>query len=232
MRTFATLVSLTLLGGAALADPAATAPAQRPAPAAQPPAASRGAQSPAPQAPMVQLAPIDLSVMPEACKPIAKRALAASLSAAYAARISLASCMAEGALAPLKLCDCGESIAAIDKAVAPAIAILDDVIGNADPATQVIAEHTEGQLYVGFATRMLTTLPRPAPGASEAEVALCDMRKQTLEAQLGPWREAAMTSFQHVVDVAKAHPELARNPVVATAVRDSQQRLAAEVAAR
>lgn len=188
---------------------------------------------PAPPSPAaVQLPSIDLSAVPEPCKPLAKQATAPSVSAALSARISLASCMADHAIAPLALCDCGASIGEVDAAAAPALRVLDDVIAVGDPATQVIAEHTEGELYAGFATRLLGTLPRVAPGAGESEVALRDMRKQTLEAQLGPWREAAMTSFQHVVDLAKAHPELASNPVVTTAVRDSQRRLAADVAER
>jgi hypothetical protein len=120
----------------------------------------------------------------------------------------------------------------VDAAVAPALRVLDDAIGAADPALEVIGEHAEGELYTGLVTRLLATLPRVGPDATGAEIALRDARKQTLEAQLGPWREAAMASFQHVVDTAKAHPELANNPAVATAVRDSQQRLAAEVAAR
>jgi hypothetical protein len=42
-----------------------------------------------------------------------------------------------------------------------------------------------------------------------------------------------MTAFQHVIDIAKAHPEMAaHNGAVASALRDSQQRLAAEVANR
>jgi hypothetical protein len=180
----------------------------------------------------VQLAPVDLTQIPAECKPQAKQVLAPNLAVALSARITLASCMADRAIATLSLCDCGDSIAAIDTAVKPAMAILDDVIPNADPSIQVIAEHTEGQLYTGFVTRMLATLPAVAPGASEAETTLRDMRKQTLEAQLAPWREAALTSYQHVVDLAKAHPELATRPATATAVRDSQQRLASDVAAR
>src|SRR5262249_8770 len=132
------------------------------------------------------------------CKPQAKQALAPNLSVALAARITLATCMADRAIAPLQLCDCGDSIAAIDTAVKPAMALLDDVITNADPSIQVIAEHTEGKLYTGLVTRMLATLPAAAAGASEAEATLRDMRKQTLDAQLAPWREAALTSYQHV----------------------------------
>jgi hypothetical protein len=180
----------------------------------------------------VQLAPIDLTQVPAECKPQAKQAFAPNLSIALSARITLASCMADRAIASLELCDCGDSIAAIDTVAKPAMAILDDAIANADPSIQVIAEHTEGTLYTGFVSRMLATLPAVAPGASEAEATQRDMRKQTLDAQLAPWREAALASYQHVADLAKAHPELASRPATATAVRDSQQRLAAEVAAR
>jgi hypothetical protein len=236
MRTLVPLVSPILLAATAFAAPA---PAQRPAtqphatqPTAQPPTAqSPGARSPGAQPP-VQLAPIDLTQIPAECKPQAKQALAPNLSVALSARIDLATCMADRATAPLQLCDCGDSIAAIDTAIKPAMAILDDVITNADPSLQVIAEHTEGKLYTGFVTRMLATLPAAAAGASEAEASLRDMRKQTLDAQLAPWREAALTSYQHVVDLARAHPELATRPATATAVRDSQQRLAADVAVR
>ena len=237
MRTLVSLGSVILLAATAFADRAPaqrpTAPARAPQPQAQPPATPpRGAQTPAPPAPMVQLAPIDLTVIPDPCKPQAKQALASSLSKALSARTSLASCIAERAIAQLLLCDCADSIIAIDTAVKPAMALLDDVIDNGDTATKLIAEHAEGQLYLGFATRMLATLPAVGPNASDAEVTLRDMRKQTLEAQLAPWREAAMAAFQHVVDLAKAHPELATSPATATAVRDSQQRLAADVAVR
>jgi hypothetical protein len=239
MRTLVTLISLTVAVPAALADLPAAAPAKaQPAPSrAAPP---QGAQAPGrpgvaqtlgAQQAMVQLAPIDLTVIPEPCKAIAKQALAARLASALSARISLASCMAERAIAPLQLCDCADSVVAIDGAVKPALALLDDVIANGDPAMQMLAEHAVGQLYVGFATRMMATLPQVAAAASESEVALRDMRKQTLEAQLAPWREAALASFEHVVELAKAHPQVARTPAIATAVRDSQQRLASEVAA-
>lgn len=239
MRTLVTLVSLTfVVPTAALADLGPAAPA-KPQPAQPRTAPPQGAQAPArsgvtqaPRAQLVQLAPIDLTVIPEPCKPLAKQALAAQLASALSARISLASCMAEHAIAPLALCDCADSVVAIDAAVKPALALLDDVIGNGDPATQVLAEHAEGRLYVGFTARLMATLPAIAPGAAESEVALRDIRKQTLEAQLAPWREAAMAAFEHVVELARAHPELTRAPAVATAVRDSQQRLAAEVAAR
>src|SRR5262249_61696056 len=98
---------------------------------------------------MAQLAPLDLPKAPEPCKPFAKQALAPSVAAALSARVSLATCMADKAIAPLALCDCGESILAVDAAVAPAIAVLDNAIEGGDPGMQGIAEQAQGKLYVG-----------------------------------------------------------------------------------
>ncbi|HEX3476319.1 MAG TPA: hypothetical protein VHT91_14940 [Kofleriaceae bacterium] len=240
MRPFALLAILAvvaILGSSAAADRSpAAAPAQaavpsRPtAPSASPPGSQPAppappASSPAQPAPLAsRLTPIEPSAVPEACQPLAKQALAAG-PAALSARISLAVCMADRAVAPLSLCDCGESILAVDTAIEPALALLDEVIDAGDPASQLIAEHAEGELHAGVTARLLATLPAPPPGASAAETALREMRRQTLDAQLEPWRDAAARSFQHVVELARAHPELAERPAVRTAVRDSQQRL-------
>jgi hypothetical protein len=226
MRTLVSLISLALLAPAALAAPGRSATA-RAAPAAQPRTPQPALPPPAP----LQLAPIDRGAVPEPCRPLAQQAVQPG-AAALSARIALASCMVERAVAPIALCDCGESIAAIDDAIAPALALLDDVVGAAGPATQMVAEHTEGQIYRQLAARLTATLPALAAGVSDDERALRDMRKQTLEAQLAPWHEAAMAAFQHVVELGKAHPDLARSPAVASAVRDSEQQLAAEIAAR
>lgn len=238
MRTLTPLVLLTLLAPAARADRAPTpvaptAPrAAAPAPSAKPGAPAQARPQLAPPAPVVQLAPIDPAAVPERCQPLAKQAVAPNLPAALSARISLASCMAEQSVAQLSLCDCGESIVAVDAAVAPAIAVLDDVIEKADPATQIIAEHAQGELYTSLANRMLGTLPKLAAAAPPAELALNDLRRKTLDAQLAPWREASVTAHTHVVELATAHPDVAARPVVSAAVRDSQQRVAAEVATR
>ena len=216
------------------AAPPQTSPAPRPvqpaAPAGQPAPRPGQAARPAPLPP--PLPSIDLAAVPEPCKALAKQAVAPSVSTALSARISLAGCMADRAIAPLTLCDCAASIAEVDAAVAPALRVLDDAIAVADPVNQILAEHAEAKLFAGFAARLVATLPQPSPGAAESELALRDLRKQTLDAQLAPWREAALASYQHVVDVAKAHPEIAGQPAVAAALRDSQQHLAAEAADR
>jgi hypothetical protein len=242
MRPFAVLAVVSVLGSAAVADrTAAAAPAQpavpsRPTAPSAPPAGSQPApiaspaSSPEPSAPLAsRLTPVDPSTVPEACQPLAKQALVPG-PAALSARISLAVCMADRAVAPLALCDCGESILAVDTATEPALALLDEVIDVGDPASQMIAEHAEGELHAEFAVRLLATLPALQPGASADEIALREMRRQTLDAQLEPWRDAASRSFQHVVELARSHPELADRPAIRTAVRDSQQRLRAPAA--
>jgi len=240
MRPFTVLAVVAVLGSPAAADrvPAAM-PAQAavpPRPTASPPdsppvPAAPSHSPPAPATPPApSLTPIDPSAVPAGCLPLAKQAQAAS-PAALSARISLAICLADRAVAPLALCDCGESILAVDTATEPALALLDEVIDAGDPASQAIAEHAEGELHAGLTVRLLATLPALQPGATAAESALREMRRQTLEAQLAPWREAATRSFQRVVELARAHPELADQPAAATAVRDSQQRLSKLTAA-
>lgn len=219
MRPFAVLAVVAVLGSISAADRTPVAVPAQPAVPARPtePSASL-------------LTPIDPSAVPEACQPLAKQAVAPG-PAGLSARISLAICLADRAVASLALCDCGESILAVDTATEPALGLLDEVIDASDPASQVIAEHAEGELYAGLTARLLATLPALRPGASTAEATLREMRRQTLDAQLAPWRDAATRSFQRVVELSTAHPELADHPAVRTAVRDSRQRLARPSAA-
>lgn len=229
MRLFAAFAVVGIFGSAAGADRGPAAGPAQPAVPSRPTGPSGRPDSPPGSAP--RLTPIDPSTVPAPCQPLARQALAAT-RAALSARISLATCLADRAVAPLTLCDCGESILAVDTATEPALALLDEVIDADDPATQAIAEQAEGELYAGLAVRLLATLPELRPGSSTEEIALREMRRQTLDAQLDPWREAASRAFQRVVELARTHPELADDRAVAAAVRDSQRRLAAEPAAR
>jgi hypothetical protein len=225
-------LACVLLGPMMLATHRAAAAPAAQQPVSPAPAVSAPPPPPPPSPPPPLLPRIDPSTVPDACKSLAQQAVAPSVPAALSARISLASCMADRAIAPLALCDCAASILEVDAAVAPAMTVLDDVIAAGDPMAELLAEHARGQLHASFLTRLRATLPHLAPGASDAEVTLRDLRRANLEAQLGPWREAAATAFQRVGETAGAHPELAGNPAVATAVRDSQQQLAAGAPAR
>jgi hypothetical protein len=77
---------------------------------------------------------------------------------------------------------------------------------------------------------MLSTIP-PAQATTES-IAMRDARKAVLEAQLEPWSERARAALERVVAIAKANPGLLKNPVIKSALRTSEQRLApAHVAA-
>ncbi len=234
MRTLATTLFLSsvagLLGGPVFADatpaaPAPTTPARAaPSPA---PAAPTPTWAPRSATPAVNLPPIDIAALPESCRTIAKQASAVSLQTALSARVSLASCLADINLAPLALLDCQDSVLAVEAATAPSFELLDGVIAAGDLTAKLIAEHAKGELYTSMAIRMKSTIPAASDAAS---IALHDSRVSILDTLLAPWRDSANAAFEHVVAIAKANPELVKNPVVKTAVAASQQRIAAKVA--
>jgi hypothetical protein len=217
MRVLASLICSTLWIGPALAD--------APAPGEPTPA-----WAPKPQTPAVNLAPLILEEIPERCRTIAKQASHPALTQALAARISLASCLADAGTTGLMLVDAEESVIALDDGVKRSIELLDEVMAAGDRTQELIAAHTKGELYTTLRVRMLSTLP--ASDGTAASQALRDARRAILEAQLEPWREKARIAFERVVTLAKAQPKLLDNPVIKTAVRASEQRLAPQVATK
>jgi hypothetical protein len=215
--------SLVSSATAAYADRAPTAPS-RTAPAATVPRAQ------APRTPAVNLEPIVVADLPEKCRAIGKQAQSPTLSVALGARIALAGCLAEHAIAALELMDTGESIVAVNEATTRSFALYDEVAAAGDKVSAILALAAKADLYATMRTRMLSTIP--APDATPESIALRDARKQFLELQLQPWVEAARTASERVVELAKTSPDLMKNPVVQTAVRASQQRLAMTVATR
>jgi hypothetical protein len=158
--------------------------------------------------PAVNLQPVDPASVPDACKPAAKQLATKSLPLALEARLALARCMGEQALATLELVDCGESVTAVDTATAPAFALLDEVAAAGVPALAVLAEHARAELYGTMRMRMLATVPAEPAGQ------LHDARIAVLETLMQPWRDKADAAYKRAVAIAKAHPELAKNPVV------------------
>lgn len=219
MRRSIPLLSLLVATGVAAAD---ATPAQR-VPATAP------VKVP-PKTPATNLAPVVLADLPEQCHAIAKQAVgAASLQTALSARISLAACLADVGLAPLKLCDCEESILAIDDATKRSIELLDEVItATRDPAMKITAHRAKAELYTNVIVRMTATIP--PPGATEASIALHEARRTILDGMLGRWRTAAAASYEQILALAKANPKLERDPAIATAVRIAKDRLRMQVA--
>ena len=227
---FAALVSLGLAGTAlaqAPSDPAAPAAPATPPADAGPPAASTTVvvvQKP-------QLATIVIEDLPERCKLLAKRTSVPSMTQQLSARIALASCLADARSSALQLIDGQESVLALEQAAEQAFAILDNVVEVGDPAVKIMALRAKADLYTAMSGRMAGTVP-PAASATPEAAALRDTRRQIVEGMIQPWRERGRELHEAIVELGRKNPQLARNAVAQTAIRDSERQLAVPVATR
>jgi hypothetical protein len=219
-------LSLSLLAPVAFADgasePLPPLPGVRTVVAPTPPSAVPPAPTPAP---VVSLTPIVLDETTARCKPLAKRASVPSFAQQLSARIALASCIADARIEPLSLIDGQESVLAIEEAVQPAFAMLDEVVDTGDASVKVMALRAKADLYTMMSMRMMSTVPAPANTTPEA-ASLRETRRQIVDGMIMPWHERSRETHRAIVDLGKKHPELVRNPVVQTAIRDSQRQLA------
>ncbi|CAN5878396.1 hypothetical protein BH11MYX3_BH11MYX3_27270 [soil metagenome] len=213
MRAVTTLLSLTLAAPVAFADgPAAPLPVRRPAAVVQAP-------------PAVTLTPIVVDDTPERCRSLAKRANAPSVTQGLSARIALAGCVAEAAMQPLSLIDGEESVLAVEEAVKPGFELLDLVVDKGDASAKIMALRAKADLYTQMSAKMMNTVPPPANTSAEA-AALRETRRQIVDGMVQPWRDRQREAHQQIIGLNRAHPELIKNPVVQTAVRDSERQLA------
>jgi hypothetical protein len=227
MRTLLTALSLSLLAPVAFAAPGDAPPA-----AATPAAGDTTIVVLPPAAPLPpMLTPIVAEDTPVRCRPMIKRTQVPSLTQQLPARIALASCMADAAMQPLKLIDGQESVVAIEEAVKPAFALLDNVIDVGDAAVKIVALRTRADLYGQMGAKLMMTVPPLMTNTPEA-AALRDTRKQIVEGLIEPWKEMSRSNHQAIVDLGRHHPELVKNPVAQTAIRDSERQLAIPVATR
>lgn len=175
--------------------------------------------APPPAAPPVPELPADI---PDACAPNAKLAASPVPSIGLAAKIALASCLADVNLKQLSLVDSELSVRQLDTATKPSVDLYDQVAAAGEPTWQIVALHAEAELLSSLVTRMQATVP--VAGTTDEAIALHDMRVSMLDPLLQPWRERAHQAFGDIARVSKAHPELAKNPVVQSALRESEQR--------
>ena len=169
------------------------------------------------------LSPIDREALPEQCLALAKLADSPSRNQALSARISLATCRADHALKPIALCDCEQSVREVDDAIAPSLALLDEVYLAGDSTMKILARHTLGEMLANLGTRLLATVP-PAINESESAVKLRELRLEMLQALIEPWVARARTAFSEVDQIARANPQLAKNAAVLAAVRSARAR--------
>jgi hypothetical protein len=218
------LLIAVLWSATALADtPSQPAPAQ-PAPAQPEPTTQANPQpvAPTPRAVAPTLTKLDADQLPEACRDLAKLSDSPSKAQALSARISLASCLVDQSSKPLVLCDCEQSIIDVNAAIDPSLALLDEVFLIGDPATKVLARHTQGELLSSFAQRILATVP---PAVNSNDVALRETRLSMVQPLIQPWLVRAHAAFTDLDRIARANPQLAKNPAVVAAVRSSRAKL-------
>ncbi len=228
-RSILTAVLTFMLTGPALAQgqhyPGSPAPAPAPADAGTPPANTTVVVV------KPQLATIVIEDLPERCKLLAKRTAVPSVAQQLTARIALATCLADARTASLSLIDGQESVIALEQSSEQAFAILDNVIEVGDAAVKIMALRAKADLYTALAAKMASTVPAPADGSPEA-AALRDTRRQIVDGMIQPWRDRGRELHEAIVELGRTHPELAKNPVAQTAIRDSERQLAVPVATR
>ncbi len=159
-------------------------------------------------------------------------ATATTMGPAYDAAISTASCLVSARTRGLHLDASSDSVLALDRAVAPALEILDRVIQAADTEHQVIALYAKANILAGNSARLLATVPKLSPQMSSQEVH--DRYRQVLvtDALTLPWRQRALATRRQIATVVYRDPQVVvRNPVVAYMVRDTRISEAAGVSA-
>jgi hypothetical protein len=240
MRMRSLVLAILLSSSVALAAPPSATPPSSPGsgPPSTTPTIEPGQESPAQSAPApapIATAPVlvrlEADTIPESCATLAKAADSPSMNRALSARISLANCIADITLKTLVPCDCAQSIQEIDSATELSRLLFDEAIAMGDATTQILARHAKGELLANLVTRMIATIP-PPPNATPEAVALRDSRMDLLLPLLAPWLAAAQAEDRELDKVARANPQLAKNPAVANAIRASRARLAGTVAKR
>jgi hypothetical protein len=158
------------------------------------------------------LSPIDVNAIPPACRELARvPSNARTPTVARAAHLSVASCLAEARMSTLALAHDDTSMRALTRAVAPSLAMIDEVAGDGDPGWRLMALFSKADLYEGMAVRMRV--------ASNGDT--------TLEPEIKPWLDQARAAFTEVLAIARANPSLAAdNVVIDSDVRASERRLA------
>ncbi len=137
------------------------------------------------------LQPLVVSNLPARCRALAVVPPSARISDPdFGAHVSVANCMAEEAMSGLALRPDVASIAALDAAAAPSLAVLDDVIEHGDAGWMLVAEEAKADLLFGMVVRM-----RIVTGDSGDH--------EALDAMLAPWLNEATQVTREANGVAR-----------------------------
>lgn len=174
-----------------------------------------------------QLHALDEGKVPPGCRSL-ERSPAPTMQLQLARRISVATCMAGIQLDAAQRTlhnNAGAAIQAFGDAVSPSITLLDEVIQFGEPASAIVAERAKGDLYVALAVRLRSTIPPVSPTTVGLALQQHDDAHAAIEPAVRPWLQAGDRAFLHATQLAQSHPELGPNPVVANAVRISNEML-------
>jgi hypothetical protein len=148
-----------------------------------------------------------------------------------AAQMSTASCAAQARAATLALSDDPMSVVELQKAMEPSLDAYAALVEDPHPEWQLLAAHAHADLLLGMATRMRATIEAVPANAVGVDLIRAqtdrDARHDALEPLIRPWIAAAQADLVRTLAVAKQHPELAQDPVIAAAIRHAEQDLAA-----
>ncbi|HTQ07610.1 MAG TPA: hypothetical protein VMI54_27325 [Polyangiaceae bacterium] len=160
---------------------------------------------------------LDLTSVPARCSAVASVPRSTrSADPVFAARISAATCMVDVALAGVPLRDDDASIRAVDTAVAPILASLDEVVAHGTPEWKAVALYMKSDLLFGFEVRLRATIPAITARTSLADAQALERRHTALESKLEPWDARARAAVDRVVALARENPGLAHeNPALA-----------------
>lgn len=150
------------------------------------------------------------SSLPAQCVPLSLVPRSATIALPnIAAHVSVANCLAETAMNGAMITPDSSSVARLNDAVRPSLAMLDEVIALRDPYWTAIAEDAKRDLFESLVVRERVSALIP------------DL---TLETALMPWQERAKESRDAIAKVIHDQPSIAsRDAVIANVVRDTER---------
>jgi len=174
-----------------------------------------------------RLGRLDESVVAPACRHYENVPADAPQRVVLQAKVSIASCTAmirlNGAQRTLVAPEASRD--ALSQAARPVLDMLDDVITAGDPAASILAQAAKANIYDGMAVRLRDTVPPISATTTGEALAQHDRRHAEIEPMLTPWLDHATAANQAVAALGERHPELQSDPVLQTAVRESQTAL-------
>lgn len=149
--------------------------------------------------------------LPAKCAALATPPASAKIAGpVLAAHVSAANCLAEITIARTDATPDEGSITRLGNAMAPAIAILDNVISVGDPYWRMVALDAKRDLYVGMVVRERDS----ESTAIEGDVAA----RGRIEVAVAPWLADASDALVAMADLARQHPQLAKRDQVVSGV--------------